>query len=164
MTSLPEGAVDSKFPDSSSSASNQIDSNSNPSKNSLFSSIFTSPFSIFESNPNFFSIEKETKPRTNDWTKTIKRIMTSGGAMRRLQERILGTGRIDTLSLSSEIWFLGVRYKVATEESSSSSTGDDADNGLSAFLEDFSSRIWVTYRRGCYYYLQKERISLLGMM
>ncbi|KAJ1694457.1 hypothetical protein LUZ63_011155 [Rhynchospora breviuscula] len=148
MTSLPEGAVDSKLPDSSSSASNQAESNSNSSTSFLFSSIFTSPFSIFESNPNLFSTEKkDTKPRTNEWTKTIKRIMT-GGAMRRIQERILGTGRIDTLSPSSETWLLGVCYKVAAEESSSSSTGDDADNTFSAFVEDFSSRIWITYRKG----------------
>lgn len=162
MTSLPEGAVDSKFPDSSRSAANQTESDSNPSKSSLLSSIFTSPFSIFESNPNFFSIEKkETKQRTNDWTKTIKRIMT-GGAMRRFQERIMGTGRIDTLSPSSEIWLLGVRYKVAAEESSSSGAGDDADNGFSAFLEDFSSRIWVTYRKGWYYYCRRKMLALHG--
>jgi cysteine protease ATG4 len=154
MTSLPEGAVDSKLSDSSSSAS-QTDNNSNPSKSSLLSSIFASPFSIFESNPNLFSIEKETKPRTNDWTKTIKRIMT-GGAMRRFQERILGTGRIDTLSPSTEIWLLGVRYKIAAEESSLSGTEDDAVNGLSVFLEDFSSRIWITYRKGWYNYCRRK--------
>ncbi|KAJ3692995.1 hypothetical protein LUZ60_012090 [Juncus effusus] len=139
MTSLPEGAGESN---SENSLSNPSESGS---KTSIFSSIFTSPFSIFESaNPNFFSNNKDAKSKNYAWTRAVKRIMT-GGAMRRLQDRLLGTGRIDTLSSTSEIWLLGVCYKISLDESSSS---DESGNGFSAFLEDFYSRIWITYRKG----------------
>ncbi|KAG8044029.1 hypothetical protein GUJ93_ZPchr0458g22645 [Zizania palustris] len=56
--------------------------------------------------------------------------------------RFLGTSKART---SSDVWFLGKCYKLLSEESSSDS---DSDSGHAAFLEDFSSRIWITYRKG----------------
>ncbi|KAL5215992.1 hypothetical protein ABZP36_007393 [Zizania latifolia] len=56
--------------------------------------------------------------------------------------RFLGTSKART---SSDAWFLGKCYKLLSEESSSDV---DSDSGHAAFLEDFSSRIWITYRKG----------------
>ncbi|XP_019055777.1 PREDICTED: cysteine protease ATG4-like isoform X2 [Nelumbo nucifera] len=65
--------------------------------------------------------------------------------MRRLQERILGPSKTGVSSSTSEIWLLGVCYKVSEEDSSGNLVNG---NGLVAFTEDFSSRIWMTYRKG----------------
>jgi len=56
--------------------------------------------------------------------------------------RLLGCTKVLT---SSDVWFLGKCYKVSPEESSSDT---DSESGHAAFLEDFSSRIWITYRKG----------------
>jgi len=56
--------------------------------------------------------------------------------------RLLGCTKVLT---SSDVWFLGKCYKVSPEESSSDS---DSESGHAAFLDDFSSRIWITYRKG----------------
>jgi len=55
--------------------------------------------------------------------------------------RLLGCTKVLT---SSDVWFLGKCYKVSPEESSDT----DSESGHAAFLEDFSSRIWITYRKG----------------
>ncbi|KAF5187253.1 Cysteine protease [Thalictrum thalictroides] len=76
----------------------------------------------------------------------LRRIV-SGGSMRRLQEYIVGSGKTSGVSnSSSDIWLLGVCYKVSSEGSSN----DDAflGDGLVEFSIDFSSRIWITYRKG----------------
>lgn len=56
--------------------------------------------------------------------------------------RFLGCAKVLT---NGDVWFLGKCYKFSSEESSSDL---DTDSGHAAFLEDFSSRIWVTYRKG----------------
>lgn len=67
------------------------------------------------------------------------------GPMRRLQERILGPRWTGASGSSSEIWLLGVCYKLLADESSDDST---TSQGHAEFLHDFSSRIWLTYRKG----------------
>ncbi|XP_068640837.1 cysteine protease ATG4-like isoform X2 [Aristolochia californica] len=77
-------------------------------------------------------------------SKGTSNIMT-GVTMWRLQERILGFCRTGVSCSNSETWLLGVCYKISPEES----PGDGNNgNGSVAFLEDFSSRIWITYRKG----------------
>ncbi|XP_020582696.1 cysteine protease ATG4B-like isoform X2 [Phalaenopsis equestris] len=71
--------------------------------------------------------------------------IVTGGMMRKLQERFLGTSKADFSSLTSEMWLLGAFYKVSPGESSSEMK---TNSGLAAFLEDFSSKIWITYRKG----------------
>ncbi|XP_059649493.1 cysteine protease ATG4-like isoform X2 [Cornus florida] len=69
----------------------------------------------------------------------------NGGLMRRLHERVLGLNKTGISSLTSDIWLLGVCYKISQEDLS----GDPASsNGLATFIEDFSSRILLTYRKG----------------
>nr|XP_043614944.1 cysteine protease ATG4-like isoform X2 [Erigeron canadensis] len=63
--------------------------------------------------------------------------------MRRIQERVLGYKSIS--SSVSDIWLLGVCYKVCLEDSSQEPVNT---NGYAAFSEDFSSRILMTYRKG----------------
>ncbi|XP_077221068.1 cysteine protease ATG4-like isoform X2 [Tasmannia lanceolata] len=65
--------------------------------------------------------------------------------MRRLQEHLLGPSKTGVSSSTSEIWLLGVCYKVSPEESFSDVILGD---GLVAFFQDFSSRIRMTYRKG----------------
>ncbi|RID64962.1 hypothetical protein BRARA_D00195 [Brassica rapa] len=63
----------------------------------------------------------------------------ASGAIRRFQDRVLGQSRTGIPSTSSEIWLLGVCYKISEAESL-----EEAD----AFRQDFSSLILITYRRG----------------
>lgn len=66
------------------------------------------------------------------------------GSMRRLHERIMGSTRTGVSTSTSDIWLLGVCYRI---------TPDDSSSGLSAFELDFSSRILITYRKGFYFIL-----------
>ncbi|PIA37185.1 hypothetical protein AQUCO_03000044v1 [Aquilegia coerulea] len=78
----------------------------------------------------------------------LKRIV-SGGSMRRLQEYICSGKNAGVSNSTSDIWLLGICYKVSSEESSSSSDSDAfRGDGLVEFSIDFSSRIWITYRKG----------------
>lgn len=74
----------------------------------------------------------------------MKRALTST-SMKRLQERLLGLSKTGVSCSTSEKWLLGVCYKVSSEESSD---GVIPANDFDEFLRDFSSRIWITYRRG----------------
>ncbi|WOL13340.1 cysteine protease ATG4B isoform X1 [Canna indica] len=155
MTDLLEKALDSKFPagnsdeqldrDSAVANSEEKPTHCSSLRASFLASFFTSTLSFFEKDSTSYSVErKPSKSRSNGWVATLKKVVTSG-PMRRFQERILGTGRADTLSSTSDIWFLGRCYKLSLEESSN---GCDPADGYAAFLEDFSSRIWITYRKG----------------
>lgn len=154
MTDLPERVVASEFPAGQSADSTDRDrvaakseqkaSHNKPLKASFLSSFFASTLSIFETHPESHSGEKKpTKSRSYGWTTAVKKVV-AGGSMRRLQDRLLGTSSTD-LSLTSEIWLLGKCYKLSPEESSG---GAVHDNGFAAFFKDFSSRIWITYRKG----------------
>lgn len=156
MTGLPERDVASTFPAASSTAS--IDSHpassggseqdpdqTKPSKASSWTSIFSTPFSISDVYSSLSSTEtKERRAKAHGWTSSVRRAITCV-SMRRLQERILGIGKTDVTSSGSEVWLLGACYGVSSGESSSESAHDE---GLSGFLNDFSSRIWITYRKG----------------
>lgn len=154
MTSLPERAVNSNFPAGQSSdpvdaqavgsKTEQAASHSRTPKASWLLSFFSSTFPIFDtlSSPSLTD-KKEIKSRNYGLT-AVKKVMT-GGMMKRLQDRLIGTSKVDISSLTSEMWLLGVFYKVSPGESS---TDMNTNTGLAAFLEDFSSRIWITYRKG----------------
>ncbi|CAA6666592.1 unnamed protein product [Spirodela intermedia] len=148
MTGLPERDVASTFPAGSSTASSsseQEPDQTKPSKASSWASIFSTPFSISDVYSSLSPTEtKERRARAHGWTSSVRRAITSV-SMRRLHERILGIGKTDVTSSGSEIWFLGACYRVSSGESSSESVHDE---GLSGFLNDFSSRIWITYRKG----------------
>ncbi|KAH9620958.1 hypothetical protein KSS87_004417 [Heliosperma pusillum] len=80
----------------------------------------------------------------NGWGATLKRIMASG-SIRRIKEHMLGYYKSSVVVSSSDIWLLGVCYKVNDD----STGGDPATSaGFAAFVEDFSSRILMTYRKG----------------
>ncbi|KAI7980651.1 Cysteine protease ATG4 [Camellia lanceoleosa] len=96
-------------------------SDSKLSRTSLWSGFFLSAFSTFETH------------------------VMNGGSMRRIQERVLEIVQRGISSSTSDIWHLGLWYKISQEESS----GDLAiSDGLEAFVEDFSSRILLTYCKG----------------
>ncbi|KAG2258575.1 hypothetical protein Bca4012_021754 [Brassica carinata] len=75
----------------------------------------------------------------NGWTVILETASMASGAIRRLQDRVLGPSRTGIPSSTSEIWLLGVCYKISESESS-----EVAD----AFRKDFCSLILMTYRRG----------------
>lgn len=72
----------------------------------------------------------------------VRRVMMNGGSVR----RFLGLNKTGISTSKSDIWLLGVCYHVAHEgEDSSNPTQSE---GFAAFVEDFSSRILLTYRKG----------------
>nr|KYP38011.1 Cysteine protease ATG4 [Cajanus cajan] len=122
------GSSDSKFP-----------------KASLWSSIFTSGFSVVETYSESSTSEKKTvNSRSSGWAAAVRKVV-SGGSMRRFHERVLGSSRTDISSSDGDIWLLGVCHKISQNESTG---GVDTINGLAAFEQDFSSKILVTYRKG----------------
>lgn len=126
---------------SSSSSGHKEDSSSKQSKASILSCVFTPPFAIFEGHQDSTPPCENKSPRSSSgsygWSRILRRFVGSSSMW-----RLLGCTRVLT---SSDVWFLGKCYKVSPEESSSDA---DSDSGHAAFLEDFSSRIWITYRKG----------------
>ena len=133
---------------SSGAGSEPGPSDSKFSKTSVWSNFFSSAFSIFDTYSESSACEnKASLAKNNGWTAAVKRAV-SGGSMRRIHERVLGPSKIGISSSTSDIWLLGVCYRISKEESS----GDvDATNGLAAFKQDFSARILMTYRKGLYH-------------
>ncbi|XP_057435878.1 cysteine protease ATG4 isoform X1 [Lotus japonicus] len=122
------GSSDSKFP-----------------KASLWSSFFTSGFSVIETYSKSPASEKKAVHSQNSgWAAAVRKVVTAG-SMRRFQERVLGSSRTDVSSSDGDIWLLGVCHKFSQQES----TGD-VDNSIvfAAFEQDFSSKILLTYRKG----------------
>lgn len=111
------------------------------SKTSLWSGFLVSVFSIFETDSESKdSGKKESSTRGHCWTASVKRVMI-GASMRRIEERVLGLNKTGISISSSDIWLLGVCYKISQEYSSA----DPAhSNGFAAFVEDFESRILMT--------------------
>lgn len=110
----------------------------------------SSAFSAFEARSSSSSeppaIEKKAiRSRFNGWTAAVRKAVTVS-SMRRFHERILGSARTGISSSTSDIWLLGVCYKISQDEPSVDSPA--TNNGLAAFEEDFSSRILMTYRKG----------------
>lgn len=117
------------------------------SKNSLWSGFFASAFSVFETYSESSPGEKKSVcTKNNGWAAAVKRAI-SIGSMRKFHERVLGPSKTGISSQTSDIWLLGVCYKISVDESSGS--GDvDTSNGLDAFKQDYTSRILMTYRKG----------------
>lgn len=89
----------------------------------------------------------------------VRRFVRCGPMQRLLQEGLLGPHRwynrasaadVAT-SGGSAIWVLGVCYQVSgTSVASDCEAGGaaSAEEAYNAFLHDFSSRLWITYRKG----------------
>ncbi|KAF8101273.1 hypothetical protein N665_0208s0058 [Sinapis alba] len=69
----------------------------------------------------------------------------ASGAIKRFQDRVLGPNRIGLPSTTSDVWLLGVCYKLSEDEAS-----EETDDGsvVAALKHDFSSKILMTYRKG----------------
>ncbi|XP_019057524.1 PREDICTED: cysteine protease ATG4b-like, partial [Tarenaya hassleriana] len=91
------------------------------------------------------SEHKQVCTSHDGWIAAVKRVFMASGAIRRFQERVLGPSRTGISSTTSEIWLLGVCYKISEDESSAEA---DAGSVLTAFKQDFSSKILMTYRKG----------------
>lgn len=116
-----------------------------PSKGSLLSSFFTSAFSVFDIYSESSACEKKAVHcRSNGWAAAVKKLVTAG-SMRRIHERVLGPSRTGIPNSTSDIWLLGLCYKIAEDDSTTDAT---SSNGSAAFNQDFSSRILLTYRKG----------------
>lgn len=131
---------------SSSSGSDQKeDSSSRQPKASILSGVFTPPFAIFEgqqqdspSSPACDTRSTKSSSGSYAWSRILRRFVATSSMW-----RLLGCAKVLT---SSDVWFLGKCYKVSPEEEESGDS--ESDSGHAAFLEDFSSRIWITYRKG----------------
>ncbi|KAG0585015.1 hypothetical protein M758_3G251700 [Ceratodon purpureus] len=77
--------------------------------------------------------------------------------MRRLQERLLGHRWYTAANASSgsEIWVLGLCYKVSAD------TGNEAlsAQAYEEFLLDFTSRVWITYRKAGFESLGQTKLT-----
>ncbi|XP_047067442.1 cysteine protease ATG4B-like [Lolium rigidum] len=71
------------------------------------------------------------------WSRVLRRIVGDGSMW-----RLLGCARALT---DADVWFLGKCYKLSSPPEEPSG---DSDSEHAMFLEDFSSRIWITYRKG----------------
>lgn len=76
----------------------------------------------------------------------MRRVFLNAGSMR----RILGFGRTGITGSKSDIWLLGVCYQVAQDDDNVNSSCSDPteSEGFAAFVDDFASRILITYRKG----------------
>ncbi|XP_038680587.1 cysteine protease ATG4-like isoform X1 [Tripterygium wilfordii] len=132
---------------SSLSASSESASSESKSfkADSLWSSFFATAFSVVESYSNSSACEKKViHGRSNGWTAAVKRVVTSG-SMRRIHKRVMGSSKTGVPNTTSDIWLLGVCYRISQDESSAGAASYD---GIAAFKHDFSSRILMTYRKG----------------
>ncbi|KAG9149724.1 hypothetical protein Leryth_012437 [Lithospermum erythrorhizon] len=77
---------------------------------------------------------------TNGWTAAVRKVMYSG-----TMRRIFGLNRASVSGSRTDIWLLGVCYRVAQDDPSADPSQSE---GYAAFVEDFSSRICITYRKG----------------
>lgn len=124
----------------------------------LWSGIWSPTISIFRSFSSSHN-ESESKNCSNSnsirkksvsgksyyegWRAAVRRVMMNGGSMRRIWGFSRGTS---TSASKSDIWLLGVCYQVAQD--SEDSSNPTQSEGFAAFVEDFSSRILITYRKG----------------
>nr|XP_043639681.1 cysteine protease ATG4-like [Erigeron canadensis] len=149
MKNTPDG-TDSSSTDSPNRICAFICSEAGPSnhrslKSSLWSGFLVSAFSVFNTHSESRDFQKKNQQistRGHGWTAAVKRVINSG-SMRRIQERVLGCKTISN-SLS-DIWLLGVCYKICLEDPSQEPVNTI---GYATFSEDFSSRILMTYRKG----------------
>ncbi|KAG8373676.1 hypothetical protein BUALT_Bualt11G0049400 [Buddleja alternifolia] len=127
-------------------------------KSSLWSGIWTPALSIIE---NLSSSSSDSKSETSNKS-SIRKKSVSGktyyegcrAAVRKVMmmntgsiRRILGFSRGVSAS-KSDIWFLGVCYRVSDEGDDANSSNPTQTEGFAAFVDDFSSRILITYRKG----------------
>ncbi|KAI4313637.1 hypothetical protein L6164_026596 [Bauhinia variegata] len=119
-------------------------SDSKFSKAPLWSRFFPS-ISVFETYSESSTSEKKAvHSRHSGWTAAVREVVT-GGSMRRIHERVLGTGRTDISVSDGDIWLLGVCHKISLQDS----TGVvETSNGFAEFEQDFFSKILITYRKG----------------
>ncbi|KAJ8755175.1 hypothetical protein K2173_018973 [Erythroxylum novogranatense] len=141
----PNSKIDTASHLLTSDCSDSGSSERKSSKSLSWSSIFASAFSVFELHRESSTCEKKSfSTRNNGWTSAVKKIV-AGGAMRRIHERVLGPSKTGIPNTVSDIWLLGLCYKLSQEECS----GDaGTSSAVSAFTNDFSSRILMTYRKG----------------
>lgn len=135
-------------------------SDNNKSKFTYWSNVFapssssssvSQPYRESSSTSASTSAHKQVSAACNGWTALVKKAFMASGAIRRFQERVLGPNRTGLPSTTSDVWLLGVCYKISEDEASR-----ETDDGsvMAALQQDFSSRILLTYRRGLCIQLQ----------
>ncbi|KAK2980753.1 hypothetical protein RJ640_015672 [Escallonia rubra] len=135
-----EGSTDSPNRVPGSACSEPGTSDSRVSKTSTWSGILVSAFSIFGTYSNSKDSEKKQhRSRNHGWTAAVRRVVNANSMWR------LGLSKTNISCSTSDIWLLGVCYRIAQEDSSADPAHSD---GFAAFVEDFSSRILITYRKG----------------
>lgn len=95
--------------------------------------------SIFDTCSQSKNYTKKTS-NTNGWTAAVRKVIYSG-----TMRRIFGLNRTGVSGSKTDIWLLGVCYRVAQDDPSADPSQSE---GYTAFVEDFSSRICITYRKG----------------
>ncbi|KAL3528243.1 hypothetical protein ACH5RR_012899 [Cinchona calisaya] len=109
-------------------------------KSSARSGFLVSAFSIFNTSSEPRGTNKVFCAKNYGWAAALKRVIYSGS-----MRRILGLNKPCISTSRSDIWLLGTCYKVAEDDSI---TDPSQSEGFASFVEDFSSRILITYRKG----------------
>ncbi|XP_073296444.1 cysteine protease ATG4-like [Primulina huaijiensis] len=147
----PEEITGSVSPEAESSIGNS----KNQKPGVLWSGLWPPALSILgnlssnhgRSDSNSCSVRKKSGSGKNyyeGWRTSVRRVMMNGISMR----RILGFGKTGSSASKSDIWLLGICYRVAQEGDNANSSDPAESEGFASFVEDFSSRILITYRKG----------------
>ncbi|CAI9112533.1 OLC1v1012994C2 [Oldenlandia corymbosa var. corymbosa] len=134
-----KGSSDSPDTLATSASSEAGASSYNQKKSSVWLGFFVSAFSVFDNSSAPRGENKDCCTKNHGWTVNLRRVLNSGS-----MRRILGLHKTGCSS-SSDIWLLGICYNVG--EGSSLSDPSQSE-GFASFVEDFSSRILITYRKG----------------
>lgn len=108
-------------------------------KPTLWSGFLVSAFSLFENSSEPKSTNRLCNSKSYVWASAVKRMMNSSS-----MRRIFGLNKTGFPCSKGEIWLLGICYKIAEEDS----TDPAQSEGFASFVDDFSSRILITYRKG----------------
>lgn len=108
-------------------------------KPNLWSGFLVSAFSLFENSSEPKGENRGGNSKSYVWASNVKRMINSN-AMR----RIFGLNKTGFACSKGEIWLLGIWYKIGEDDS----TDPAQSEGFASFVDDFSSRILITYRKG----------------
>ncbi|XP_027163003.1 cysteine protease ATG4-like [Coffea eugenioides] len=139
IVSSKHSSIDSPRTVATSTSSEAGPSSHSIHKTSVWSGFLVSAFAIFNSYSEPRG-NKVSSTKNLGWTTALKRVVNSGS-----MRRILGLNKAGISSSRSDIWLLGTCYKVTDNDSI---TDPSQSEGFASFVEDFSSRILITYRKG----------------
>lgn len=131
------GIVNSAFSEAAGPSSRRFH------KPTLWSAFLVSAFSLFENSSEPKGSNRVCNSKSYVWASTVKRMMNSSS-----MRRIFGLNKTGFACSKGELWLLGICHKIGEDDS----TDPAQSEGFASFVDDFSSRILITYRKGMVFY------------